>query len=143
MALNHRYLTLERVGTNKSLREQTGLHISPFIVLNGILYLALTFFLGGSALGILPSRDGFVVANRIPLPAGQGHPVSEAVWLFALFHGGATLLLTPLIVFVMTIRQKPKPLADTKMWKRCLISLAVLMGLPFGTAASDRCFTTR
>jgi len=57
-------------------------------------------YLGGDAIGILPSQQGFVVKSH-----GHFATVSESAWVFSLFYSAATLLLTPLLWFVFAVKQ--------------------------------------
>ncbi len=61
-------------------------------VLNWGAFAGVSIYLGGDALGTLPTRDGFIVTSH-----GRHTVVSESTWKFSLYYSGATLLLTPSI----------------------------------------------
>jgi hypothetical protein len=63
-------------------------------MINFLVFFGISSAMGGDALGILPSRDGFVLKSH-----GQKTAVSQGAWVCNLFYCGGTLLLTPLIVF--------------------------------------------
>ena len=67
--------------------------------LNGFLFFAACMWIGGDAVGVLPSKDGFIVTSH-----GHHRPVTEPVWTFSLFYSSATLLLTPAIMFLVATR---------------------------------------
>jgi hypothetical protein len=72
---------------------------------NWFVFAGISMYLGGEAVGILPSTDGFMVTSH-----GHRTVVSEPVWVFSLFYSTATLLLSPLIVllfFVLQTRGRP------------------------------------
>ena len=68
-------------------------------VLNWFVSAGISIHLGGDAVGILPSRDGFVVKSH-----GHHTAVSESAWVFSLYYSTATLLLTPLIWLLFAAR---------------------------------------
>jgi hypothetical protein len=59
---------------------------------NWFLFFAFSMYWGGDAIGVLPSRDGFILKSH-----GHHTIVSETVWVISLFYGAATLLGTPSI----------------------------------------------
>jgi hypothetical protein len=61
-------------------------------VLNWGAFAGVSIYLGGDALGTLPSHDGFIVNSH-----GHHKVVSEPAWKFSLYYSGASLLLTPSI----------------------------------------------
>ena len=67
---------------------------------NWFVFAGISMYLGGDALGILPSRDGFVLTSH-----GRHTAVSESAWIFSLYYSSGTLLLTPLIWFLFIARQ--------------------------------------
>ena len=77
---------------------------------NWFVFFAVSMYLGGDALDTLPSRDGFAVTSH-----GHHKPVSESVWLFSLFYSSATLLLSPLILFLFAARHAGRKLLQ-KPW---------------------------
>ena len=60
--------------------------------INWFVFAGISIYLGGDAMGTIPSKDGFILASH-----GHHTTVSESVWVFSLFYSGSTLLLTPLI----------------------------------------------
>ncbi|HZN67908.1 MAG TPA: hypothetical protein VFB66_21665 [Tepidisphaeraceae bacterium] len=61
--------------------------------LNWLVFFATSVWIGGTALGTTPSKDGFVVEEK-----GRKTPVSEGVWLFSLAYPAATLTLSPAVM---------------------------------------------
>lgn len=74
---------------------------------NWFVFFGVTMYLGGEALDTLPSKDGFVVTSH-----GHHKAVSESVWLFSLFYSSATLLISPLIMFLFAARHAGGKLKD-------------------------------
>src|SRR5258705_165406 len=83
---------------------------------NWFLFAAINIYLGGDALGTLPSRDGFVVTSH-----GHHKAVSESAWIFSLFYSGATVLLTPLIWLSFAVRHFGRHLKRARWHTRLLI----------------------
>jgi hypothetical protein len=67
---------------------------------NWFVCMGVHLYMGGDALGILPSSDGFVVKSH-----GHRAPVSEAAWVFNLFYSAATFLLSPMVVSLFAAKQ--------------------------------------
>jgi uncharacterized membrane protein YadS len=78
-------------------------------VLNWFVFFGVSMYLGGDAVGILPSHDGFVVKSH-----GHHTPVSESAWVFSLIYSSATLLLTPLIWLLFAAREHGKRWKEAK-----------------------------
>jgi hypothetical protein len=76
---------------------------------NWFVFFGISMYLGGDALGILPSKDGFVVTSH-----GRHTAVSESAWVFSLFYSSATLLLSPLIGFLFVALQTRRRLRTTR-----------------------------
>jgi len=87
-------------------------------VLNWFVFAGISIYLGGDAVGILPSRDGFVVKSH-----GHHTAVSESAWVFSLFYSAATLLLTPLIWLLFALRTLGH------RWKKAKWSLKLFIGI--------------
>jgi hypothetical protein len=92
------------------------------VVLNWMLFFAITLYCGGFALGTRPSVDGFVLVNH-----GHRSPrVSESVWLFCLAYGGLTMLLSPLVMIVLfRVMRQERFAGDHLKW----IILCAVLGL--------------
>lgn len=90
--------------------------------LNWFVFFGTSIYLGGDALGTLPSRNGYVVTSH-----GHQTAVSERVWQFSLFYSGATLLVTPAIWLTFAVRQFASQLQQTRRWKALLICGFVLV----------------
>jgi hypothetical protein len=92
--------------------------------LNLLLFLCLNIFLGGDSLGILPSKDGFIVNNH-----GHHTAVSQSVWVFSLFHSAATLLLTPIIFLTVASRLYEFQIKKEPLRTKCLLGAFVVLFL--------------
>jgi len=77
----------------------TSLALIAFI--NWFVFFGVSMYVGGDAIGIKPSTDGFVVKSH-----GNRTPVTERVWLFSLVYPYCTLMLSPAIIFLFAARQK-------------------------------------
>lgn len=97
---------------------------------NWILCAIVYMVLGGDAIGVLPSQDGFVVI-------GHGHrsTVSEPVWLFSLFYSGATLMVTPLVwssCLIYGMLKFPEMGKKRPKWWQILLVCIFLIGWTIG-----------
>src|SRR5262245_19323565 len=85
--------------------------------LNWFVFAGISIYIGGDAIGTLPSTDGFIVESH-----GQRTVVSEAVWLFSLFYSGGTLLLTPAIWPMFAARN------GSEAWKKTRWQMRLAVG---------------
>jgi hypothetical protein len=85
-----------------------------------VLFIIVSAYLSGDAIGTSPSKDGFVVTNH-----GRKTTVSESVWLFSLFFSSGMLLLLPSMQLPMFVRLFLRNQA--KRWTRWLIGAFLLV----------------
>jgi len=85
---------------------------------NWFVFFGVSVYLGGDAIGVYPSRDGFVVQEK-----GQATEVSEAVWLFSLCYTTLTLLLTPGAIMFIVLRYRAYPHARMPEWMKWFASI--------------------
>jgi len=90
--------------------------------LNWFLFVGISLHLGGDAVGVLPSADGFMVKSH-----GHHTAVSESAWVFSLYYSTATLLLSPLVVLIFAARQMGGRLLKTGKWPLKLFIGAFLL----------------
>lgn len=67
--------------------------------INWFVFAGVSLYLGGDAVGTIPPRDGFILTSH-----GRHTAVSESLWVFSLFYGASTLLLTPAIWLLFAVR---------------------------------------
>ena len=102
--------------------------------LNGFLFFAACMWIGGDAVGVLPSKDGFIVTSH-----GHHRPVTEPVWTFSLFYSSATLLLTPAIMFLVATRfvgSEWRSFNPLKKWAVCGFCLFWAVGWYWGVGGA-------
>jgi hypothetical protein len=94
----------------KSAPIATSLALIAFI--NWFVFVGISMHVGGDAIGVKPSADGFVVKSH-----GNRTKVTEQVWLFSLIYPYCTLMLSPAVVFLFAVRQKaPQKVATPMKW---------------------------
>lgn len=67
---------------------------------NWFVFFGISMHLGGDAVGVLPSKEGFVLKEH-----GRRTPVSESAWAFSLYYSTASLLGTPAIIIPVALWQ--------------------------------------
>ena len=75
--------------------------LAAIAFINWFVFAGISTHFGGDSLGMLPSKDGFVVTSH-----GHRTPVVESVWVFSLLYPYGTLMLTPAIFFLYGAHQK-------------------------------------
>jgi hypothetical protein len=85
--------------TLKEWREMAPLRFTLFVgvFVNWFLFFFISLLIGGDAIGITPSTQGFVVTDH-----GRFTSVTKGIWFFSLIYPAATLLITPL-AFVLLV----------------------------------------
>jgi hypothetical protein len=69
------------------------LAVAAFV--NWFVFFGIDMYLGGEAIGTLPSQQGFILTDH-----GHHIVVPETKWVFSLYYSAATLLLTPAIILL-------------------------------------------
>jgi hypothetical protein len=92
------------------------------IAVNWVLCFGVTWYLGGSALGTFPSKDGFVLDNN-----GKHAVVSESVWLFSLFYTGISILVVPVVFAIGILSERSKAWVRKKQQTRPMVIAAFLV----------------
>jgi hypothetical protein len=104
-------------------------------IINWFVFFGISMYLGGDAVGILPSQDGFVVKSH-----GHHTAVSEAAWAFSLVYSTATLLGTPAIWISFGVWEacsgKKKLFTSPKVWVIGLFLLVWATGWYWGIGSS-------
>ena len=81
-------------------------------LINWFVFFGISAHIGGDALGVRPSADGFVVNSH-----GNRTVVTEQVWLFSLIYPYCTLMLSPAAMLLIAVRQKAlQKVATPKKW---------------------------
>jgi hypothetical protein len=84
--------------------------VTLFLVffLNWFVFFGTTVWIGGTALGTTPSKEGFVIKEK-----GRRKPVSEGLWLFSLVYPAATLTLSPAVMIGVAVWANMKGRSST------------------------------
>ena len=77
--------------------------LAALAFINWIVFFVISMRIDGDAIGVMPSKQGFVVVSH-----GGETVVSEGTWLLSLYYPLATLSLTPLLVFLLGATQLPR-----------------------------------
>lgn len=82
---------------------------------NWFVFFGVMMYLGGDAVGVLPSHDGFIVKSH-----GNRTAVSEGVWVFSLYYSTFSLLAFPAVMIPFGIYEVIKRGAQLK-WKWLIV----------------------
>ena len=91
-------------------------------LVNWFVFFGVSLYSGGDAVGVLPSRDGFVVTSH-----GHHTAVSESAWAFSLYYSTATRLLTPLIWLLYAARMHGSKFKTAKWPTKIFISIFLVV----------------
>jgi hypothetical protein len=101
---------------------------------NWFVFFGIDMYLGGDAVGILPSKEGFVLKDH-----GRRTPVSKSVWVFSLYYDTATLLGSPAIIIPIVLWQLREKRKTTKWPMQLFVGLFLVVWITgwFGGIGSD------
>jgi hypothetical protein len=104
------------------------------VFINWFVFFGLSMHWGGDAIGISPSKEGFVLKDH-----GRRTPVSESVWVFSLYYDTATLLGSPAIIIPIALWQLREKRKTAKWPMQLFVGLFLVVWITgwFGGIGSD------
>jgi hypothetical protein len=94
--------------------------LAAIAFINWFVFFGVSMYLGGDAVGILPSKEGFVLKEH-----GRRIAVSEPVWVFSLYYSTASLLGTPAIIIPIGLLQLNKQKKNARPLAKILVGVFV------------------